>query len=168
MRGRARIELGYSQGIADLSKGRDDYRATGATLGQRSHTDPDLARMLGYEGRIAEGLRLLDEALGSIKDTGQRHYEAEINRFRGELLLDGGKEAARAEQSFRGAIEVARNQSARSLELRATMSLARFLRDTSRHDEARTMLAEIHTWFTEGFGTADLKDAKALLDELGK
>ena len=68
---------------------------------------------------------------------------------------------------FRNAIDIAQRQSAKSWELRATVSLARLLRDTNRRDEARTMLAEIYNWFTEGFDTADLKDAKALLDELG-
>ena len=76
--------------------------------------------------------------------------------------------ALEAAECFRDAIEVARRQSAKSWELRATMSLARLLRDTGRRDEARTMLADIYNWFTEGFDTADLKDAKALLDELGR
>ena len=72
-----------------------------------------------------------------------------------------------AEQSFRTAIRIAQSQSAKSFELRATTSLARLLEKQGRRDEARTMLAEIYGWFTEGFDTADLKDAKALLDELG-
>ena len=165
MRGRARIELGYSDGIADMSKGRDYYHATGAKLGRIS-INADLARRLGYDGGIAEGLRRLDEALSAVKDTGLRHYEAEINRFRGELLLNGSNEASRAEQCFREAVEIARSQSARSLELRATTSLARLLLDTGRSEEARAMLTDIYTWFTEGFDTADLMDAKALLDEL--
>jgi adenylate cyclase len=165
MRGKARIELGYSDGVADLSKGRDYYNATGAKLGRTSHT-ADLARVLGYEGKIAEGLHLLDEALGAVRDTGLRHHEAEINRVRGELLLNGSNEVSRAEQCFREAVEIARRQSAKSLELRATMSLARLIRDTNRRDEARTMLAEIYNWFSEGFDTADLKEAKALLEDL--
>ena len=78
------------------------------------------------------------------------------------------RDRAKAEQCFRTAIEIARRQSARSEELRATTSLARLLAKQGRRDEARTMLAEIYGWFTEGFDTADLKDAKALLDELNE
>jgi predicted ATPase len=80
--------------------------------------------------------------------------------------MRGSTVTAEAETYFRNAIEVARRQSARLFELRATVSLARLLRDTNHRDEARTMLAEIYGWFTEGFDTADLKDAKALLNEL--
>ena len=88
-------------------------------------------------------------------------------RDKGELLLIGNNDAAsEAAQCFRDAIEVAQRQSAKSFELRATMSLARLLARQDRRDEARTMLADIYGWFTEGFDTADLKDAKALLDEL--
>ena len=90
-----------------------------------------------------------------------------MHRLKGDLLLaQNYSNAKQAEQSFRDAIEVARRQKAKSWELRATTSLARLLRDTNRRDEARAMLAEIYNWFTEGFDTADLKDAKPLLEEL--
>jgi predicted ATPase len=93
--------------------------------------------------------------------------EAELRRLKGELLLMGDRGAAEeAAQCFRDAIAVARSQSAKSWELRATMSLARLLAKQDRRDEARAMLAEIYGWFTEGFDTADLKDAKAMLDDL--
>jgi predicted ATPase len=82
------------------------------------------------------------------------------------LLKQNGSNTAEAQNCFERAIEIARRQSAKSFELRATTSLARLLRDTDRRDEARTMLANIYNWFTEGFDTADLKDAKALLQEL--
>jgi len=82
------------------------------------------------------------------------------------LLMQGAAEAGEAEGCFRTGIEIARSQGGKALELRATTSLARLLRDTNRRDEARTMLSEIYNWFTEGFDTADLKDAKALLDQL--
>ena len=90
-----------------------------------------------------------------------------MHRLKGELLMikDSGNHAE-AERCLRTAIDVARGQSARLFELRATVSLARLLRDTNRRGEARTMLAAIYNWFTEGFDTADLKEAKALLDEL--
>ena len=102
-----------------------------------------------------------------MKETEGRQYEAEIDRLRGELLLkQDHSNAAAAQKCFELAIEIARSQSAKSLELRATMSLARLLASQGRRDEARTMLAEIYNWFTEGFETADLKDAQALLDEL--
>jgi predicted ATPase len=84
------------------------------------------------------------------------------------LLAQNLSDSANAELCFRTAIEIAQRQSARSMELRATTSLARLLAGSGRRDEARTMLAEIYNWFTEGFDTADLKDAKALLDELNE
>lgn len=94
---------------------------------------------------------------------------AELDRLKGELtLLKDPRREAEAESSFRQAIEVARHQSTRLFQLRATMSLARLLIDTDRRDEARTVLADIFGWFTEGLDTPDLKDARALLDELGR
>ena len=127
-----------------------------------------IATALGRLGRFDEGLQTIDEAFPFIERTGQRYYEAELHRLKGGLLLaHDASNAAQAEQSFRTAIEIARKQQARSWELRATTSLARLMRDTNRRDEARMMLAEIYGWFTEGFDLADLKDAKALLEELG-
>jgi predicted ATPase len=125
-----------------------------------------IATALGRLGRFDEALCLLDESFQFIERSGQRYYEAELHRLKGELLLShNASNAARAEQSFRTAIEIARKQHAKSWELRATTSLARLLRDTNRAD-ARSMLAEIYGWFTEGFDIPDLKDAKALLQEL--
>jgi predicted ATPase len=111
---------------------------------------------------------VLEETL-PFAETEERYYEAELHRLRGELLLmrsDADREGA--ERCFRKAIDIARRQRAKSWELRATTSLARLLRDTDRRDEARSMLAEIYNWFTEGFDTRDLKEAKTLLDELSK
>jgi predicted ATPase len=85
----------------------------------------------------------------------------------GDLLLKQNSNTAEAQSCFQRAIQIARQQSGKSWELRATMSLARLLRDTNRREEARAMLAEIYNWFTEGFDTADLKDAKSLLAQLG-
>jgi len=117
-------------------------------------------------GQVQEGLSAASEALAHARSTRERYCESEINRLKGELLiLNNDRESAEA--AFRAAIEVARGQEARWWELRATASLARLLRDTNRRDEARAMLAEIYNWFTEGFDTADLKDAKALIEELG-
>jgi class 3 adenylate cyclase/tetratricopeptide (TPR) repeat protein len=117
-------------------------------------------------GYIEPGLEVIDESLAVAHTSGVTMYEAEMYRLKGELLLaQNASNAAQAERSFRTAIEVARKQSGKSWELRATTSLARLLRDTDRGNEARTMLAEIYNWFAEGFDTADLKDAKALLEE---
>jgi class 3 adenylate cyclase/predicted ATPase len=116
----------------------------------------------------AAGLQVLEDAFSRVEPTGQRMYESELYRLKGELLMmQNALNAAQAEQSFRAAIEVARAQSAKSWELRATMSLARLLSEQGKREEARAMLSEIYDWFTEGFDTADLKDAKALLDESG-
>jgi class 3 adenylate cyclase/tetratricopeptide (TPR) repeat protein len=117
-------------------------------------------------GRTEECAALIEKMFERVR-TGQHMEEAEIFRVKGEMLLkQGDSHAAEGEQCLRQAIEVARNQAAKLLELRATTSLAQLLRDTNRRDEARTMLSEIYNWFTEGFATADLKDAKAMLEEL--
>ncbi|HEX9493453.1 MAG TPA: tetratricopeptide repeat protein, partial [Thermoanaerobaculia bacterium] len=118
-------------------------------------------------GRIDAGLRALTEALATADEHEIRHCEAEMHRLKGELLLkQKDSNAAEAQNCFQRAIEIASKQSAKSLELRATMSLARLLDQQGNRDEARTMLAQIYGWFTEGFDTADLIDAKALLKEL--
>jgi predicted ATPase len=103
-----------------------------------------------------------------MEELGQRYWGAEIHRIKGELLLIQGEAEAdeKAEARFRQAIEVARRQRARSLELRATMSLCRLWQTQGKWQEARQTLAEIYGWFTEGFDTGDLQEAKALLDEL--
>ena len=125
-----------------------------------------IATALGRLGRLDEALCLLDESFQFIERSGQQYYEAELHRLKGELLLSrNASNEAQAEQSFRTAIDIARRQHAKSWELRATTSLARLLRGTNRA-EKRSMLAEIYGWFTEGFDTPDLKDAKALLQEL--
>jgi predicted ATPase len=109
----------------------------------------------------------LNEVLTRVQRTGEKCYLAEILRLKGEVTLMGeGSATAQAERCFRRSLEVAHAQAARWWELRSTVSLARLLRDTNRRDEARAILAEIYNWFTEGFDTADLKDAKALLEEL--
>jgi predicted ATPase len=119
-------------------------------------------------GRADQTLAMIDEALAGFGTSGYRLSEAELYRLKGEATLTRDPSAiAEAEACFRKAIEIASGQSAKWWELRATNSLARLLRDTDRRDEARKILAEIYGWFTEGFDTADLKDAEALLDELG-
>jgi len=118
-------------------------------------------------GQTEAGLGSLNEAVNLLDKIGTRNYEAELYRLEGELLLmQDVTNVAQAENCFRRAIEVARKQGAKSWELRATTSLARLLASECRRDEARTMLTNTYNWFTEGFETADLKEAKALLDEL--
>ena len=115
---------------------------------------------------------MLCEALALVDKAAEHNCEAELYRLRGDLLLKRDAQESQpkaedeAEVSIRRAIEIARRQSAKSFELRATMSLARLLEKQGRREEARAMLADIYGRFTEGFDTADLKDAKALLDEL--
>jgi predicted ATPase len=111
---------------------------------------------------------VVEEGFASVARTGAQFYSPSLHHVTGELLLAQNPcEVAETEQYFRRAIEIARWQSARSEELRATTSLARVLDSQGKRGEARATLSEIYGWFTEGFDTADLKDAKALLDELG-
>ena len=139
--------------------------------GERTLTLPYVLSVFAdAHGRAANpktGLILIADALAQITSTLEREAEAELYRVKGELLLkQDDTNTADAQRCFQRAIEIARTQSAKSWELRATTSLARLLAKQGRRDEARAMLAEIYSWFTEGFDTADLKDAKALLDQL--
>jgi predicted ATPase len=124
-----------------------------------------IAEAVQKTGDHPEAMRVLDEAFDIMQRTGERFYEAELRRLRGDLLLQVGQ-PAEAEAAFREATAIAARQQARSLELRAATSLARLLARQGRRDEARAHLAPVYEWFTEGFDTADLKTAKALLDEL--
>jgi predicted ATPase len=151
------------EGIERILEGINAHRATGAKTGE-SWGYAVLAEAYENAGRVEEGLDALSEALAVMNSTGEGFYEAEVHRLKAELLVK--QDASEARICVQRAIDVARKQSAKSLELRATRSLARLLAKQGRRDEARAMLAEIYNWFTEGFGTADLKDAKALLDEL--
>jgi len=115
-------------------------------------------------GRPAEALLPIAEALDYVAQSGIVYYEAELHRLESELSLGRGDE--RSEACFRRAIEIARALQAKSFELRAATSLARLWGEQGRHAEARELLAPVYGWFTQGFDIADLKDAKALLDEL--
>ena len=168
LRGCSLAQLGHtSEGITQIREGIAAYRATGAGL-EVSDWFALLAGVYAREGRFDEGLAAVDESLSEMQKTGARYYEAELHRLRGELKLRKHQDDVQtAERLYREAVEIAERQGAKSWELRATMSLARLLRDTNRRREACSMLADIYGWFTEGFDTADLKDAKALLDDLG-
>ena len=122
-------------------------------------------------GAALDGLALLDEAEAAVQQTNERYWEAEIHRLRGQLLLATSDPAApavvrSAEECYRRALEVARRQGARSLELRAAVSLSRLWQAADRHDEARELLAPIYEWFTEGLDHPELREAAALLGEL--
>jgi predicted ATPase len=150
------------------------YRSTGAEF-QRPHFLALLAEASGLLGQPEGGLAALEEALTLVEKTSERYYEAELHRQRGELLLlreaksrpaQGSQDQHDAEMCFQRALDVARQQQAKSLELRAAMSLSRLWQRQGKRAEARALLTEVYNWFTEGFDMADLMDAKALLDEL--
>ena len=188
MRGQALVELEqWEEGTAQLQQGLEAYRATGAMLSTRESGLAELAKGYGCRGQIEEGLRMIAEALAVTNETGVRHYEAEMYRLKGALTLqskaslghvqDKSKHVrshqppppdpqGEAEACFLKAIEIARLQQARSWELRATMSLARMWQQQGKKQQAHKMLADIYGWFTEGFDTADLKEAKELLEDL--
>jgi predicted ATPase len=184
LRGWALAEQGQGEeGITQMQQGLADWRATGSEL-QRSHFLALLAEAQGKAEQTEEGLTLLAEALDMVSKTGERFCEAELYRLKGELTLQQFKVKGStfnvgnpqstlhnpqldAEACFLKAIEIARQQSAKSLELRAVMSLSRLWQQQGKKEEAHEMLADIYGWFTEGFDTKDLQEAKALMEELG-
>ncbi len=171
------------EGIEQIRQGLAAFRATGSELG-RPNILSMLAEAYGKAGQGEAGLTALAEALALINKNGERWYEAELYRLKGELTLQqfnvqGSKfkvenpqsafhnPHSEAEACFHKAIEVARQQQAKSWELRATTSLVRLWQQQGKKKQAHKMLAEIYNWFTEGFDTKDLQEAKALLDSLG-
>jgi predicted ATPase/class 3 adenylate cyclase len=182
MRGGASAVQGQGEaGIAHLRQGLAAWQAIGSQVGRTSYLT-FLAEAYGHVGQTAEGLHVLAEALACAHTTGERCYEAELYRLKGELLLqseDQGLESgvltsdaglqtrdAEAEACFCQALDIARRQQAKSLELRAAMSLSRLWQQHGKHAAARQLLAPVYGWFTEGFDTADLQEAKALLEVL--
>ena len=153
-----------AEGISLLRSGTAAYRATGTEM-WTPYLLALLARACEIAGKIEEGLTLLDDALQVIERAGVRWSAAELNRHKGQLLLRQGHSDA-AEELYRNALSIAAEQEAKLWELRAAASLARLRRDQGHHPEARNLLMPIYGWFTEGFDTPDLKEAKALLDEL--
>jgi predicted ATPase len=153
------------------------WRATGAEL-TRPYFLALLAEAYGKGRRIEEGLSVLAEALATVDKTRERMYEAELYRLKGELLLmqEGSRpevvgrreKTEEAEACFLTAIDIAQKQQAKSFELRAATSLARLWQQQGKKKEAHQMLAGIYGWFTEGFDTKDLQEAKALLAELAE
>jgi predicted ATPase len=165
LRGWATVKNGdVTEGMALLRSGSAAYRAAGQEAWMPFFVALQAAAC-EMAGQIEEGLTLLEEALQIVERTGERWLEAELHRQKGELLLRRGHSEA-AEELYCKALDIAREQEAKLWELRAAVSLARLRRDQGRRAEAGDFLAPIYGWFTEGFDTADLKEAKALLDEL--
>jgi predicted ATPase len=164
-RGWVKVKNGeVAEGISLLRSGSVAYRATGAELWMPHYTTL-LAGACEIAGQVEEASTLLEEALQIGERTGERWFAAELNRLKGQLLLRQGRSDA-AEEFYRKALSIAEEQEAKLWELRAAASLARLRRDQGRHAEARDLLAPVYGWFTEGFDIPDLKEAKALLDEL--
>jgi predicted ATPase len=165
MRGAARAMLDpRDEFVVEIREALTAYRATGARFQSTNHLIL-LAQALAACGRNGEGLAALRDAAALVEETGERFVEAEIHRLEGNLLLaENG--SVEAEACYKQALEIARAQEARSLELRAACDLARLLAERSERQKAADLLAPVYSWFTEGFDTADLKEAKALLNEL--
>jgi TOMM system kinase/cyclase fusion protein len=162
------VEQGHGgEGIAQLRQGLTASRSTGAEVIQTFFLAL-LAEAYGKVGQPREGLHVLLEALEAVNKKGEHFYEAELYRLKGVLTLQSHVQApqAEAEACFQKAIEVARQQQAKSLELRAVTSLSRLWQQQGKRVEARQLLAEVYNWFTEGFDTRDLQEAKVLLEEL--
>lgn len=153
------------EAAARLRRGLDDWQATGSVT-YRTYFLGLLAEVLGTRQRHAEARQVVAEALALVEQTGERVYEAELHRLDGVLLLAEAGHEKEAEHSFKKALAVAGGQNAKSLELRAAMSLARLCRKQGQPAEGRKVLARAYDFFTEGFDTRDLQEAKALLEQL--
>jgi predicted ATPase len=154
-----------TEGLCLLRSGSNTLRSTGAESLRPYHVAL-LARAHEIAGQIEEAAAQLDDALQIVERTGERWFAAELNRRKGLLLVRQGRSEA-AEDLYSKALGVAKAQEAKLWELRASVALARLWQDQGRRAEARELLAPIYGWFTEGFGTPDLTEAKALLKELG-
>jgi predicted ATPase len=159
MRARSLADRGQLQeGIAGMRAVLEAMRSAAAVMGWHAH---------GRAGQVEEGLRLIAEAWECVARTGECLHEPSLHRLEGELLLALSEDnQARAEGSFRNALEIARRRSAKLSELAVTLSLSRLRQKQGRKEEARRMLAAIYGWFTEGFDTKPLEEARALLKEL--
>jgi class 3 adenylate cyclase/predicted ATPase len=167
MRGWALTAQGEeAEGIDQMRQGLVAHRATGAEL-QRPYFLSLLAEAYGKVGQPEEGLTVLVEALAIVDSTGECNWGAELHRRKGEfLLIQQGQKVREAEECFQQALDTARRQQAKSLELRSAMSLSRLWQQQGKQEDAHQLLSEIYGWFTEGFDTADLKEGRALLEEL--
>jgi predicted ATPase len=171
-RGWVLAEQGQTEeGIGQLQHGIAAWQAAGAAIGMPALL-AQLAEAYGHAGRVEKGLAVLNRALETVQQTGEAWWEAELYRLQRELTLSQSSvqstvfRVREAEGCFLKAIQITQKQQAKSLELRAVMSLSRLWRQHGKQDEARQLLTEIYSWFTEGFATKDLQEAKALLAEL--
>ncbi len=170
--GWALVEQGQvEEGIAQMHQGLTAHRATGAAMNDTLFLAL-LSEAYGKVGQTEEAWNMLTEALATVEQNEELHYEAELYRLKGMLTLQpqiqGSKSKVEAEGYYLKAIDIARKQQAKSLELRAVMSLSRLWQQQGKKNEAHQLLAEIYHWFTEGFDTKDLQEAKVLLAELGE
>ncbi|MEZ4866095.1 MAG: BTAD domain-containing putative transcriptional regulator [Caldilineaceae bacterium] len=156
-----------AQGIDELQQGLELWKTLGVVL-HRSYFPLLLAEAYAQAGELEAGLAAVDEALMAVATYHDRYWEAEIYRLRGELFLTAGRLVDEVEAAFQEALQIARRRQAKSLELRTAVSLSRLWQQQGKLDEARQLLSETYSWFTEGFDTVDLREAKALLDELHK
>jgi len=169
IRGWALSAQGHAEeGMAQTRQGMAAFQALGVKLYLPCYLAM-LAEAYDSMGQAEEALRMLAEALRVADKTGEYVYKAELYRLQGELLLQQATGSGdEAEACFHQALDIARRQQAKSWELRTAMSLARLWQRQGKHAEARTLLAPIYGWFTEGFDTADLQEARALLEELSR
>jgi predicted ATPase len=166
LRGAALAAQGENkEGIAQLREGLAAHRDTGAKVAV-PYFLAHLAEAYARTGQLDKALNLMSAALAAMERTDERFGEAELYRLKGELSLMRGEEEVAVEADYRQALDVARRQEAKSLELRSATSLSRLLQKQDKPDEARQILGEVYDWFTEGFDTADLKEARALLEAL--
>jgi len=157
-----------SDAVRAITSGITSLRSTDATLYEPSHLQY-LAMAYADLGQPDDARRCIDDAIDKVELSKEKWCEAEVNRIAGEVALKSpAPDTEKAEKYFDRALAVARQQQTKSWELRAAMSLARLWRDQGKLQQARELLAPIYGWFTEGFDTLDLKQAKALLDELAK
>jgi predicted ATPase len=155
-----------SDAVRAITSGITSLRSTGATLYEPWHLW-HLAMAYAELGQLDDAWCCIDDAIDKVERSKEKWCEAEINRVAGEVALKSpAPDTEKAEKYFDRALAVARQQQAKSWELRAAMSLARLWRDQGKVQQARELLAPVYGWFTEGFDTLDLKEAKALLDEL--
>jgi predicted ATPase len=154
------------EGLKQMNHGIASWKATGA-MHKLPYFNALLAETYGNIGQVKEGLQIIDNALSQLEKTGERWCEAEMCRLKGTLLFNSSKNMQReAEACFHKALRVARQQQAKLLELRAAKSLSLLWMNQGKRREAQTMLAEIYDWYTEGFDTVDLKEAKMLLEQM--
>jgi adenylate cyclase len=153
-------------GLAQMQQGLAAVQATGQMLSRTYHLVL-LAEVAGHTGQVEEGLCLLDEALTAFETSGRGDLLTEVYRLRGEFLLrQATPDMAQAEVCFQQALTIAQRQQAKSWELRAAMSLSRLWQCQGKRAAARQLLSEVYGWFTEGFDTADLQEAQALLEAM--